>query len=324
MRMLALSGGETRRVDLACTLMGDPELVILDEPTTGLDPESRREVWRLVSDLRDGGATVLITTHYLEEAEALADRLEIMHAGRIVRSGTPTEIAAGHPSTITFADVPDVPGDLAGIRRVVREHGRTTLETDALQTLAVRPAGLGRPQRRRARRSRRSQPEPRDRVPLDRRRPRPGRSSSRASPDRPEQEPSDDHACRSSLAPADREPDALERGPALPQPARVRLRRGAAAAAARAAVHRRARRPVGRRGRHRHHVPRHRAVPRLLQRARPVREPPRRARPQAHAHRRVTRRRVARQHRAARRDHRAGPERGRHPDRRRRSTSRCR
>ena len=86
-RMLALSGGETRRVDLACTLMGSPELVILDEPTTGLDPESRREVWRLVSDLRDGGATVLLTTHYLEEAETLADRLEIMHAGRIVRSG---------------------------------------------------------------------------------------------------------------------------------------------------------------------------------------------------------------------------------------------
>ena len=133
-RMLALSGGETRRVDLACTLMGSPELVILDEPTTGLDPESRREVWRLVSDLRDGGATVLITTHYLEEAETLADRLEIMHAGRIVRSGTPTEIAAGHPSTISFADVPDVPDDLAGVRRVVHEHGRTTLETDALQS----------------------------------------------------------------------------------------------------------------------------------------------------------------------------------------------
>ena len=132
-RMLALSGGETRRVDLACTLMGDPELVILDEPTTGLDPESRREVWRLVSGLRDGGATVLITTHYLEEAETLADRLEIMHAGRIVRSGTPTEIATGYPSTISFADVPDLPGDLAAVNRVVHEYGRTTLETDALQ-----------------------------------------------------------------------------------------------------------------------------------------------------------------------------------------------
>lgn len=132
-RMLALSGGETRRVDLACTLMGSPELVILDEPTTGLDPESRRGVWRLVSDLRDRGATVLITTHYLEEAEALADRLEIMHAGRIVRSGTPTQIAAGYPSTISFTDVAGMPEHFAGVRRVVHENGRTTLETDTLQ-----------------------------------------------------------------------------------------------------------------------------------------------------------------------------------------------
>ena len=132
-RMLALSGGETRRVDLASTLMGNPELAILDEPTTGLDPESRREVWRLVTGLRDGGATVLITTHYLEEAEALADRLAIMHAGRIVRSGTPAEIEAGFPSKIKFADVAGLPGDLARVRRVVHGHGRTTLETDALQ-----------------------------------------------------------------------------------------------------------------------------------------------------------------------------------------------
>src|SRR5690349_4959363 len=132
-KMLALSGGEQRRVDLACTLMGSPELVILDEPTTGLDPESRREVWRLVEDLRANGATVLITTHYLEEAETLADRLEIMHAGEIVRSGTPTEIAKGHPSTISFETVLETPEDLAGIRRVTHEHGRTTLETTTLQ-----------------------------------------------------------------------------------------------------------------------------------------------------------------------------------------------
>jgi ABC-2 type transport system ATP-binding protein len=77
---------------------------------------------------------VLLTTHYLEEAETLADRLEIMHAGQIVRSGTPTEIAGGHPSTISFANAVDLPEDLAGVRRVLHEHGRTTLETDALQT----------------------------------------------------------------------------------------------------------------------------------------------------------------------------------------------
>jgi ABC-2 type transport system ATP-binding protein len=132
-RMSALSGGEVRRVDLANALMGDPELVILDEPTTGLDPESRREVWRLVENLRERGSTVLVTTHYLEEAETLADRLEIMHAGEIVRSGTPTEIAKGHPSTISFAGSLEVPDDLAGVTRVAHEHGRTTLETAALQ-----------------------------------------------------------------------------------------------------------------------------------------------------------------------------------------------
>ena len=132
-RMRALSGGETRRVDLACTLMGGHELVILDEPTTGLDPESRRDVWQVLLDLRAEGATILVTTHYLEEAEALADRLEIMHAGRIVRSGTPTEIAAGHSSTISFAERRDVPDDLVGVRRVRHEQGRTTLETGALQ-----------------------------------------------------------------------------------------------------------------------------------------------------------------------------------------------
>ena len=132
-RMLALSGGETRRVDLASTLMGTPELVILDEPTTGLDPESRREVWRVVSDMRERGATVLVTTHYLEEAEAYADGIAIMHAGRIVRSGAPAEIAAGYPAAISFAHVPGIPDDLAAVRGVTRENGRTTLVTDALQ-----------------------------------------------------------------------------------------------------------------------------------------------------------------------------------------------
>ena len=136
-RVSALSGGETRRLDLACTLMGRPELVFLDEPTTGLDPESRREVWNLVRRLRDGGATVLVTTHYLAEAESLADRLEIMHAGQIVRSGTPTEIAEGHPSTITFTSLDaagaQLPGDLAAVRGAVEEQGRTRLETTDLQ-----------------------------------------------------------------------------------------------------------------------------------------------------------------------------------------------
>ncbi|MDT9593971.1 ABC transporter ATP-binding protein [Nocardioides zeae] len=135
-KVSALSGGERRRLDLACTLMGRPELVFLDEPTTGLDPESRREVWRLVRGLRAAGASVLITTHYLDEAEALADRLEIMHGGLIVRSGTAGEIADGHPSTITFdrldRALPNLPG--ATVEPASADEPRTVLATVDLQT----------------------------------------------------------------------------------------------------------------------------------------------------------------------------------------------
>ncbi len=131
-RVGALSGGEQRRLDLACTLMGRPEVVLLDEPTTGLDPESRRDVWQIVRDLRDDGAAVLLTTHYLEEAEALADHLAIMHAGRVRRAGTPAEIAEGHPSTVRL-DTPDrtLPALPAG--RVEDDGRTTTLHTTDLQ-----------------------------------------------------------------------------------------------------------------------------------------------------------------------------------------------
>lgn len=132
-RVRSLSGGEQRRLDLACTLLGEPEVVLLDEPTTGLDPESRRDVWQLIRRLRDRGATVLLTTHYLEEAEALADRLDVMHAGRIVRSGTPQQIVDGHPSTVSF-ETPGlpIPDRLAAGRRA-GGTGFTVLETSDLQ-----------------------------------------------------------------------------------------------------------------------------------------------------------------------------------------------
>jgi ABC-2 type transport system ATP-binding protein len=101
-RVKQLSGGERRRLDLALALLGRPEVLFLDEPTTGLDAEGRHDTWELVRTLRDDGTTVLLTTHYLEEAETLADRLAIMHQGRIVASGTPAEVTAARPARIRF------------------------------------------------------------------------------------------------------------------------------------------------------------------------------------------------------------------------------
>ena len=90
-----LSGGQRRRLDLALALVGDPELVFLDEPTTGFDPAARRTAWNVVRRLRDLGKTVVLTTHYLEEAQELADRVAIVKDGRIVAEGPPAELGPG-------------------------------------------------------------------------------------------------------------------------------------------------------------------------------------------------------------------------------------
>jgi ABC-2 type transport system ATP-binding protein len=89
-----LSGGQRRRLDFALALAGDPDLIFLDEPTTGFDPEARRRLWAAVENLRELGKTVLLTTHYLDEAERLADRIAILRYGRIELAGTPQEVAA--------------------------------------------------------------------------------------------------------------------------------------------------------------------------------------------------------------------------------------
>ncbi|HEY9312736.1 ABC transporter ATP-binding protein [Williamsia sp.] len=113
-RVRALSGGEKRRVDLACALLGQPRLLFLDEPTTGLDPESRRATWQLLADLKASGVTMVLTTHYLDEAEALADRIAIMHKGQIARRGTLRDIVDEHPARIIFDHpglaLPPLPG----------------------------------------------------------------------------------------------------------------------------------------------------------------------------------------------------------------------
>ncbi|MFL5960283.1 MAG: ABC transporter ATP-binding protein [Gaiellaceae bacterium] len=91
-RVKSLSGGQKRRLDLGIALVGDPDLVFLDEPTTGFDPAARRAAWEMILSLRSLGKTVLLTTHYLDEAEQLADRVAVLREGRIVRVGTPAEL----------------------------------------------------------------------------------------------------------------------------------------------------------------------------------------------------------------------------------------
>jgi ABC-2 type transport system ATP-binding protein len=91
------SGGMTRRLDIAMSLIGSPAVIFLDEPTTGLDPEARIEVWKTVQELRDGGTTILLTTQYLDEAEQLADRIAVLHGGTIIADGTLDELKKSFP-----------------------------------------------------------------------------------------------------------------------------------------------------------------------------------------------------------------------------------
>lgn len=147
-----LSGGERRRLDLALAIMGRPQVLFLDEPTTGLDPESRSAAWDLLRHLLDQGTCIVLTTHYLEEAERLADRIAIMHAGRIARSGSLAEVVAGEPAHIEFdlGALPDSARDrlgslpeLAGVR-VYRRAGRIHLETPTLQATLAQVLGWAR------------------------------------------------------------------------------------------------------------------------------------------------------------------------------------
>jgi ABC-2 type transport system ATP-binding protein len=137
-RVKQLSGGERRRLDLALAILGRPEVLVLDEPTTGLDPQSRRDTRRLIRDLLLHGTTVLLTTHYLEEAQELADRLAIMHRGRIVAAGSLAEVVAAYPARVSFVLPAGVdPGQvpvLPGARPMEsRAAGPVTIRTDALQ-----------------------------------------------------------------------------------------------------------------------------------------------------------------------------------------------
>src|SRR5712664_1861262 len=128
-KMLATySGGMRRRLDLAMTLIGDPRIIFLDEPTTGLDPRSRRTMWQIIRDLAATGVTIFLTTQYLEEADQLADRIAVLDKGKIVAEGTPDElkrlIPGGH-ILLQFADS-------AGVASAVRIFGDVPRDDDAL------------------------------------------------------------------------------------------------------------------------------------------------------------------------------------------------
>ncbi|MGI9020285.1 MAG: ABC transporter ATP-binding protein [Solirubrobacterales bacterium] len=138
-RVLRTSGGQQRRLDVALALIGDPELLFLDEPTTGFDPSARRHAWEVIGSLRDLGKTVFLTTHYMEEAQVLADRVAIIVGGRIVAEGPPSQLGAeAEVSEIRFrlpsgTRIDDLP--LAGAK--VQTDGRfvTVRSGDPIRTL---------------------------------------------------------------------------------------------------------------------------------------------------------------------------------------------
>ena len=105
-RVGGLSGGQKQRLALACALVGDPQLLFLDEPTTGLDPQARRQLWDLVEELKRAGRTVLLTTHYMDEAERLCDRVAIMDHGKVIALGTPRELIASLASSTCSSSRP--------------------------------------------------------------------------------------------------------------------------------------------------------------------------------------------------------------------------
>jgi ABC-2 type transport system ATP-binding protein len=147
-----LSGGQRRRLDVALALIGDPDLLFLDEPTTGFDPAARRDAWRVIASLRDLGKAIFLTTHYMDEAQWLADRVAILRAGRIVAAGTLDDLAGARAgrAVITFA-LPDGlgPSDLpAGLSAPPERVGeglelRTDRPVDDLAVLCGWASGRG-------------------------------------------------------------------------------------------------------------------------------------------------------------------------------------
>jgi ABC-2 type transport system ATP-binding protein len=139
-RVSDLSGGQKQRLALACALVGDPDLLFLDEPTTGLDPQARRQLWALIEEFKKAGRTILLTTHYMDEAERLCDELAIMDHGKVIARGTPAELIAsiGADHLVEFSTSDGSRVDLTALRQVgsvrdVRaENGSIRIQTTEL------------------------------------------------------------------------------------------------------------------------------------------------------------------------------------------------
>jgi ABC-2 type transport system ATP-binding protein len=154
-RVGKLSGGQQQRLAVACALVGDPELLFLDEPTTGLDPQARLQMWDVVERFKASGGTILLTTHYMEEAARLCDRIAVMDHGRVIALGTPAELVAslGAGQIVEFSaagEVDEAPlAALAGVRKVARRDGLYSLTVD--DVAAALPALLAELRRQEAR-----------------------------------------------------------------------------------------------------------------------------------------------------------------------------
>ncbi len=143
-----LSGGQLQRLLLGVALVNDPRVIFLDEPTTGLDPQARRNFWDLISRIRAGGTTIILTTHYMEEAQFLCDEIAIMDVGRIISQGSPASLLKQHYKNVIIELPLDAfQGNLDGIKhRIFETQGIIEIETDdvnaSLQELASRSSGL--------------------------------------------------------------------------------------------------------------------------------------------------------------------------------------
>jgi ABC-2 type transport system ATP-binding protein len=139
-RVGSLSGGQKQRLALACALVGDPQLLFLDEPTTGLDPQSRRQLWELIEQFKSDGRSILLTTHYMDEAERLCDRVAIVDHGRMIALGTPAELIAAleteHVLEFALSDSSRVDDaalrSIDGVRSAEHRNGNYRLQVSEL------------------------------------------------------------------------------------------------------------------------------------------------------------------------------------------------